>query len=150
MKTIKRILLATDLGERSGEILAQGGDLATQLGAELHVLLVVAHLGDYVNEILHVVSRESDAEALERVVPELEARIAGACADAGIASQVQTQRVLYGPHPHELILAHADEVQADLILLGSHGQSALAEMVVGSVAHKVVIHARTPVLLVPI
>jgi nucleotide-binding universal stress UspA family protein len=35
-------------------------------------------------------------------------------------------------------------------VLGSHGQSALGEIFMGSVAHKVIMHSKIPVLLIPI
>jgi len=41
-------------------------------------------------------------------------------------------------------------VSAELIVLGSHGHTAIGETVLGSVAHKVTMKATVPVLLVPI
>ena len=43
----------------------------------------------------------------------------------------------------------ADQVQCDLIFMGTRGLSAVADFVLGSVARKVVHGARVPVLLVP-
>jgi len=41
-------------------------------------------------------------------------------------------------------------VNAELIVLGSHGHSAIGEAVLGSVAHRITMKATVPVLLVPI
>lgn len=48
------------------------------------------------------------------------------------------------------ILAAADEVEADLIVLGSKGLSGIREFFLGSVSHKVLKHARASVLIAPL
>jgi nucleotide-binding universal stress UspA family protein len=51
--------------------------------------------------------------------------------------------------PAMAILDRADEVSADLIALGAHGRSGLGERLLGTVADRVLRHARIPVLLYP-
>ncbi|WP_171493520.1 universal stress protein, partial [Acinetobacter ursingii] len=46
------------------------------------------------------------------------------------------------------ILNIADEVNADLIIMGSHGRSGLKKLVLGSVAQKVLAESPVPVLIV--
>jgi len=46
------------------------------------------------------------------------------------------------------ILLVADEMQADLIIVGSHGRSGVERLVLGSVAHKVISQSTRPVLVV--
>jgi len=48
----------------------------------------------------------------------------------------------------EQIIALANKERFDLLVLGSHGQSAFANLVLGSVATKVLAGCKTPVLLV--
>ncbi|MBX9716160.1 MAG: universal stress protein [Burkholderiaceae bacterium] len=50
--------------------------------------------------------------------------------------------------PAELIAATAEAGHFDLLVLGSHGQSALGNLVLGSVATGVLARCRTPVLLI--
>ena len=52
--------------------------------------------------------------------------------------------------PARSILEEAQRVNADMIVLGSHGHSAIGEVMLGSVAHKIAMKATVPVLLVPI
>jgi nucleotide-binding universal stress UspA family protein len=47
------------------------------------------------------------------------------------------------------ILERAEEISADLIALGAHGRSGLDERLLGTVADRVLRHARMPVLLYP-
>lgn len=48
----------------------------------------------------------------------------------------------------DLIVAEAERRHHDLIVMGSHGHGALANLVAGSVATKVLAHCKVPVLLV--
>lgn len=51
-------------------------------------------------------------------------------------------------HPAETIAERAAGEQADLIVMGTHGHSALANVVLGSVASGVLARCKVPVLLV--
>lgn len=51
--------------------------------------------------------------------------------------------------PAMAILERAEEVSADLIALGAHSRSGLGERLLGTVADRVLRHARIPVLLYP-
>lgn len=51
-------------------------------------------------------------------------------------------------HPGDTIAKLAEEGQFDLIVMGSHGHSALANLVLGSVANRVLANSKVPVLLV--
>jgi nucleotide-binding universal stress UspA family protein len=48
----------------------------------------------------------------------------------------------------EVIAKAADSGKFDLLVMGSHGHSALGNLVMGSVATKVLAHCGVPVLLV--
>jgi nucleotide-binding universal stress UspA family protein len=54
--------------------------------------------------------------------------------------------VRYGD-PSDTIATYAQELDAGLILMPSHGRTGLAHMLIGSVAEHVVRHARCPVLI---
>lgn len=49
----------------------------------------------------------------------------------------------------ETVLKTADDINADLIVMGTHSHTALGEFILGSVADKVMRMSRRPVLLVP-
>jgi nucleotide-binding universal stress UspA family protein len=51
--------------------------------------------------------------------------------------------------PHKEILAQADKLAADLIVMGTHGRSGFERMLLGSVTEKVLRTSRVPVLTVP-
>lgn len=51
-------------------------------------------------------------------------------------------------NPAEAIVEHARRGRFDLIVMGSHGRGSFKEMLLGSVASKVIAHGRTPVTVV--
>jgi nucleotide-binding universal stress UspA family protein len=64
--------------------------------------------------------------------------------EAGVDILVE---VLEGP-PANAILNVADVRQCDLIIVGSRGHGSLASLLLGSVSHRVLSHARVPVMVV--
>lgn len=50
--------------------------------------------------------------------------------------------------PADIILKSADAAGADLIVVGARGQNRLAELILGSVSHRVLLHATRPTLIV--
>jgi nucleotide-binding universal stress UspA family protein len=50
--------------------------------------------------------------------------------------------------PGKLVAASAEKGRFDLVMLGSHGHGAIANVVLGSVATKVLAHCKVPVLVV--
>ena len=51
--------------------------------------------------------------------------------------------------PWESIVCQANEIDAAVIVIGSHGRHAGGELLHGSVSHQVAAHAGRPVLIVP-
>lgn len=62
-------------------------------------------------------------------------------------ASIETVRHIHVGHPAETIVRVAKELGCDLICLGTHGRGAVASVVIGSVAHKVLQLATLPVLL---
>ena len=84
----------------------------------------------------------------------MEKRAKKICEDAGLSWEQLEAMIgdvlIDQGEPFEFIVAEAERVHADMIIMGSHGQSAVSKMLLGSVAHKVSMKAKAPVLLVPI
>lgn len=59
-----------------------------------------------------------------------------------------TSRLLQGP-TIETVLAEAERIEADLIVIGSHGHGAVYDLLVGSVSEGLVRRSKLPVLVVP-
>jgi nucleotide-binding universal stress UspA family protein len=68
------------------------------------------------------------------------------------ARQVRLERTshyLASGSPPRALLHRAEEIGADLIVVGAHGRERLSERVLGTVADRVLRHAEIPVLLLP-
>jgi len=147
MLNLKKILYPTDFSEYSLAALPYAAVLAQQNDAQLYCLHVVEmpkeeHLiGDYMVplNVPHVPEDKILRTArtrLERFVSEHLSEIDNV-----------TPRVLTGT-PFVEIIRYARDQFIDLIVIGTHGHSALAAMLLGSVAEKVVRKAPCPVLTV--
>ena len=136
----KRILLATDGSAHANEALEYARDLALRDEAQLIVVhavpRVLAHLGDPWRD-----------QAIRRNIVEGE-QVTGPAAtqlrEAGVEVVVE---VLEGP-PAEAIVRVAEIRQCDLIVMGSRGRGELTSLLLGSVSHRVLAHAKVPVLIV--
>ena len=63
--------------------------------------------------------------------------------------RLATIEVVHG-HPARQILRAADDLGADVIVMGTHGKGALEHAFLGSVAEKVLRKARKPVFIIPL
>ncbi len=59
-----------------------------------------------------------------------------------------TEKRMVEGKPAEVILAVAEDIQADMIMLGARGVGQIREHVIGSVSHRVMTHASCPVFVV--
>jgi universal stress protein F len=139
---IARILVALDASPRAPGVLAAAAEIASRFGAKLTMFRALhvppdfppaAHM-DQGDPLPHHLSKEAFAslEALAATLPE-DLRAASSLVRVG-----QSWRT---------ILEVADEVDADLIVLGSHGYYGM-DRVLGTTAGKVANLARRNVLVV--
>ena len=50
--------------------------------------------------------------------------------------------------PASVIATVADGIDADVIVVGRRGRGGVAELVLGSVSHELVLHSKRPILLI--
>ncbi len=62
--------------------------------------------------------------------------------------ELPIKQVLHAGSPHQTIVAVAEELQPDWIIMGSRGASNLKEIVMGSVSQYVLHHVSCPVMIV--
>jgi len=157
---VRTILYATDLEPHGAEVFNHAFSLAKQYGARIHIIHALEPMSDYAQSMVEAFVPPDTINALhqecfEQVNREMHRRLEKFCEDnlhPEAKTVVADMRVVEG-YPAQVILEEAQRIGADLIVLGSHGQTALGEMLIGSVAHKVLIKDRKPgipVLLVPI
>jgi nucleotide-binding universal stress UspA family protein len=147
MLSIKKILYPTDFSEYSLAALPYAVGLAQQNNAELYCLHVVEMpheeylTGDYMIplDIPHVPE--------DKILRTARARLEKFVSEKLSQLDKVTPRILTGT-PFVEIIRYARDQSIDLIVIGTHGHSALAAMLLGTVAEKVVRKAPCPVLTV--
>jgi nucleotide-binding universal stress UspA family protein len=142
-----RILLATDGSPHARRAAALAGRLVRELRQAEVVLVNVGHiptiaLGGSSAGIM-VDSRPLDEE-FEKAGREILDETAGLLHGIDVPIQKQYRR----GEPGQEILAAADEVKADLIILGSRGFGKVGGLILGSVSEHVLHGAHIPVLIV--
>jgi nucleotide-binding universal stress UspA family protein len=141
--SVERILVAVDFGETSNRALKWAIDLAKPLGAEI----IVVHAYE-----LPVYGFPEGALVVSADVATRLATGAQAALDALVALHandgVKIRGVLREGTVAEEINAVADQVSADLIVVGTHGHRGVKRFFLGSVAERVVRTSTRPVVTV--
>jgi nucleotide-binding universal stress UspA family protein len=135
----QKILLATDGSPDAGQALVHARDLALRDGAQV----IVVHTFDPVPTYLGDPWRDQVAARHVSAGQEVADSAAQSLQEAGIDVTVE---VLEGP-PADAILKVADVQDCDLIVIGSRGHGTFASLLLGSVSHRVLSHARIPVMI---
>jgi|SRR5271170_1169834 nucleotide-binding universal stress UspA family protein len=135
---ISRILVATDFSDQASKALEWARTFAGALGAKLVLLHVInifslAETGCVMAGVdpLHLVREQAQRymDEVKRVVPDAETLIREAS-------------------PRPAIVDAALELDCQMIIMGTHGRSGLAHLLLGSVAEYVVRNSKVPVLTV--
>jgi nucleotide-binding universal stress UspA family protein len=135
---VSRILLATDFSEPSAAAL----QLATALARDSNAHLLICHVMP--PEFVYAAD-EMDAVAVPFENPGIRQTLAKTRPDD---PRIKCEHHLLVGNPAEEIVRFAEDQNVDLIVLGSHGRTGAARLVMGSVAEAVVRKAACPVLTI--
>lgn len=143
MVSIKKILCAVDLSENSAHLAEYATTLGKALGAEVCVLYVAPTLSQYVGFHVPPSSIENFVgEIVDGAVKNMEVFVA-----ENFDGVKANGKVITG-YAAEEILHYATEIEADLIIMATHGRRGIDRILFGSVAEKVVKNAAQPVLTI--
>ncbi|MCO8256005.1 universal stress protein [Haladaptatus sp. AB618] len=137
----ERILVPTDGSDGAAKSMTEAFDLAEEMGGMIHALYVIDTrnyntLSDTKWLTLEDELSEIGEQALEDVEAQATAR--------GIPVKTSIERGI----PHEEILSYATDIDADVIVMGTHGRSGLQHFLMGSVTEKVIRSTGRPVLVI--
>ena len=148
MIALQNILVATDFSEPSDVALAYGRELARRFGARLHLLHVVEDMGARfmsfplpVGDLGHW---QAEAESAARI------RLHSLLSEEDRQVLRAKTVVQISTSPSEAIVSYAKDTmpRIGIIVMGTHGRGAMAHLLMGSVAERVVRTAPCPVLTV--
>lgn len=143
MKELKTILFGTDFTDNSRAAFDYALTLASLSGAKLHVLHVI---GELVDQRRSMIQPEA-FELLEKEVEIHAVKEMNAFCKTHLAEVPHSSEVVLGV-PFQQIIKRAEEIKADLIVIGTHGHMPLENVLVGSTAERVVRRSKIAVLTV--
>ncbi len=142
----KHILVATDGSDASLHAARLAVSLARAHGAQLTATYVVdpyPYMG--VGE-MNPIGFQSYMAAAQQMAAKAHAQVSDLCNAGGAVVPLQV-RLVEDATAANGIIDTAASMGADLIVMGSHGRTGLARLMLGSVATKVVAQAPVPVLV---
>lgn len=154
---IEKILYATDLSESARHAFGYAADLADKYQAGITILYVIENLSHtaevQVSEMMGPKRWEELKQQKQKYLIEtLRARVENFCTEM---SSVHDSCRLMGEdirikqgNPHEVILETSRQMEADLIVMGTHGYNMITDALIGGTARKVVRKSKIPVLVV--
>lgn len=138
----ENVLIPTDGSDTISETLDHGLPIAESNQATVHALYVVD------TRIVHAADADRRGELTDKLETEGERAVSDVVERAEEAGLEAVSTVRRGS-PAKAILAYADEADADLIVIGTHGKSPREKhFTMGSVSEHVVDNASIPVFVV--
>lgn len=137
MIVLKNVLVATDFEAASEAALVYGRALARTFGASLHLI----HVAE--NQFLRASATDPALLNFAQQRALAERLTTEDCDRLNARAVLKTS-----DSPSDAIVNYARTMSIDLIVMGTHGRSAMAQLLVGSVAEHVVRTAPCPVLTV--
>ena len=141
----ERIVVGTDGSKRALDAVRAAGELAELATASVHV---VAACEPYSSADLSRIQRELPEEFHDLVSPQLDAKDRLGEAAALLPASLEVVHHEMTGDPADSILAVAESVKADLIVVGARGIGAVQRFLRGSVSTKVAHHSPCDVLIV--
>jgi nucleotide-binding universal stress UspA family protein len=145
MKSIRKIVVAVDFSEHVDPVLDAAVDFARKFGAELHLVHAFDVRIPLVTPYEVAIPTAFIEEAREAAATKLDALVRKVAAGGVIAvshlSEVPAASA---------IVDMAEELEADLIIMGTRGHTGLKHVLLGSVAERTLRHAPCSVLTVKV
>jgi len=136
-----KILIAHDGSAQADKALQEASKMAVLMAAEITIMTVAPDL---------CLTEVSDSECkliTESLFSEAEGSMKKVTTDLA-AMGIKADIVIKDGHPAEKIIDTAEEIGADLIVVGSHGRHGAKRFFLGSVSAKIVEHAPCHVLVI--
>lgn len=135
-----KIVLPTDFSEASMAALDWARKMAAQLDAELHVITIVQSpvIFQPTVSVSYPTLEDLRGEGMKRLKAFEKEHLGG-------LDQKTELAVMTGRASDEIV-RYAEETDATMIVMATHGHSGLAHIIIGSTTENVVRHATCPVL----
>jgi len=140
---VRRILVPVDFSQHASQVV----EWAAELAVEHHSKLMLLHAYHVPIELQHFEGAYLPPDYWKCVKSDAASQL-DHYAEIARRRGIEVESVVREGYPATVIEEEANRVQADLIVIGSQGRSALKHMLVGSIAERIVHKAHCPVLTV--
>ena len=145
MISVHKILVPVDFSEHSAKAFEVAIDLAKALDAEIHLLHCYQINPTGVSPYGIVLPESYDAELRSAASAGLDSWV-----EKALAASVRTEAHLVALAPSLGIAETADQIEPDLIVMGTRGLAGIRHVMLGSTAERTVRTAHCPVLTVKV
>ncbi len=142
MEMIKRVLVPIDFSDYSKNALRYSIDFVKKFGAKIYMIYVVEpaiYPADFSMGQVAIPAMNVDMQ--DRAKEELDL-----LAKKEIDADIEVETIIKNGNPFIEIVETAGEIDADLIIIATHGHTGVEHLLFGSTAEKVVRKAPCPVL----
>ena len=154
---IKKVLYPTDLSENARYAFGYAVGIANRHDAMITVLHVVEELSSFARSMVEdILGEKRWADRIKEkeaaVILGLKGRLDDFCNDVRDEQPdcpfVIANTIVVTGHPVDQIVHHAEEMDTDLIIMGSRGRGGLADATMGSTSRRVLRRCSKPTLIV--
>ncbi len=149
IKEITSVVTPVDFSDNSRLIAESAAYMAGTFGAEMHLIYVVQNFEDYsgffVPQLTLPNLEEELLEGAEGKMKTFCSDIAEFCKKSGVK---KVENKVFMGDVGEKIVEYAGEIDASMVIMGTHGYKGLEKIMFGSVADKVVRSASCPVMTI--
>jgi nucleotide-binding universal stress UspA family protein len=146
MDHFRKLFAAIDFSPASDEALKQAHERAIATGANLAVCHIVPN--ELRSNLLFPHISRITAMKVPLEIKQVYKAASARVKDITGRAEGEFELIVDDGTPQALILNTAEEWLADLIIMGSHGQTSAADVLLGTVTGSVIRHAHCPVLIV--
>jgi nucleotide-binding universal stress UspA family protein len=156
---VKKILYASDIDKGSRPAFRAAVSLCGHYNSEITYLHIIEPLSASAKSVVETMMSEESlhemhGEGLDNLKRKMEERIARFCETELEENEMLSEgsvlsRVEEGT-PWKTILRVADDIDADVIVMGTRTHSAVGQFLLGSTANKVMQNSKRPILIVPL
>lgn len=145
MIKLKRVLLSTDFSESAAKALPYAVSLAQEYAAELHIVHVVED-SLYYAQFVYDGAPFDPTVLIEGLVEDRKKKLSEVLKNvpSGVKAQTHLRRGVVATE----IIAAAKDIDADVLVIATHGRTGFRHLIFGSVAERVVRECPCPVLSV--
>jgi nucleotide-binding universal stress UspA family protein len=142
---IGRIVVGVDGSEHSEAAIDWAVRMAKGMGSEVVAVFAISPPIYFdTGYMAPVAPPQFDPEWRAAMKKEFEEKWCKRLRDAG----VRYRTVMEDGRPASVIAKVGDSIDADVIVVGRRGRGGVAELVLGSVSHELVLHSKRPILLI--